>query len=44
MIKVYNDVAENYQILMQDPASPIMAGIVEFHDYILYYLIIILTH
>lgn len=43
MKKVYNDVAENYQILMQDPASPIMAGIVEFHDYILYYLIIILT-
>lgn len=43
MIRVYNDVAENYQILMQDPASPIMAGIVEFHDYILYYLIIILT-
>jgi cytochrome c oxidase subunit 2 len=43
MIKVYNDVAEKYQILMQDPASPIMAGIVEFHDNILYYLIIILT-
>ena len=43
MRKVYNDVAENYQILMQDPASPIMAGIVEFHDYIIYYLIIIFT-
>lgn len=43
MNNVYNDVAENYQILMQDPASPIMAGIVEFHDYILYYLILIFT-
>ena len=43
MRRVYNDVAENYQILMQDPASPIMAGIVEFHDYTLYYLIIILS-
>lgn len=43
MIKVYNDVAENYQILMQEPASPIMAGIVEFHDNIIYYIIIIIT-
>jgi len=43
MVKVYNDVAENYQIMMQEPASPIMAGIVEFHDNMLYYLIIVLS-
>jgi cytochrome c oxidase subunit 2 len=28
---------------MQEPASPLMAGIVDFHDNILYYLILILT-
>lgn len=43
MIRVYNDVAENYQIMMQEPASPIMAGIVDFHDNMLHYLIVILA-
>lgn len=43
MIKVYNDVPEFNQILMQEPASTIMAGIVDFHDYLSYYLIIIIT-
>jgi len=43
MIRVFNDVAEQNQIYMQEPASPIMIGIVEFHDNLMYYLIIILT-
>jgi cytochrome c oxidase subunit 2 len=43
MIRVFNDVAEQNQIYMQEPASPIMIGIVEFHDNIMYYLIMVLT-
>lgn len=43
MVRVYNSVAENFQTGMQEPASPLMAGIVDFHDNITYYLIMILT-
>lgn len=43
MIRVFNDVPEKYQILMQEPASPIMAGIVDFHDSLMYYLLMIFT-
>lgn len=40
-IKVYNDVAEPWQINFQEEASPIQAGIIDFHNEALYYLIII---
>lgn len=43
MLKVFNDVAEQNQIYLQEPATPIMIGIVEFHDNIMYYLIMIFT-
>jgi hypothetical protein len=32
------DVAENYQLGFQDPASPIMEGIINFYNYVFIYL------
>ena len=32
------DVAENYQISFQDPASPVMEEIINFHNYVMIYL------
>lgn len=38
----YSDFSEPYQILFQDPATPMMNGILELHHYIFMYLIAIL--
>jgi cytochrome c oxidase subunit 2 len=38
---IYNDVPEPYQIGFQDGASPGFSGIVELHDSILFYLVLI---
>ena len=40
---ILNDAPEPWQIGFQDEASPIMEGIVELHDSILFYLIVILV-
>lgn len=40
---IFNDAPEPWQIGFQDEASPIMEGIVELHDSILFYLIVILV-
>lgn len=39
--KVYNDVGENWDIGFQEEATPIAAGIIDLHNYLMYYLIII---
>lgn len=39
--KVYNDVGENWGLNFQEEATPIAAGIIDLHNYIMYYLIII---
>jgi heme/copper-type cytochrome/quinol oxidase subunit 2 len=40
---VYNDAPERWQLGFQDEATPIAAGIIDFHNDALYYLIIIFT-
>jgi cytochrome c oxidase subunit 2 len=40
---IFNDAPQPWQIGFQDGATPIMEGIVEFHDQILFYLIIIIV-
>jgi len=40
--KVFNDVGENWGMGMQEEATPIAAGIIDLHNYLMYYLIIIL--
>ncbi len=40
--KVFNDVGENWGIGLQEEATPIAAGIIDLHNYLMYYLIIIL--
>jgi cytochrome c oxidase subunit 2 len=40
---IFNDAPQPWQINFQDGATPIMEGIIEFHDQILFYLIIILV-
>ena len=37
------DVAEEYQLGFQDAASPIMEGIVNFHNYVYIYLTYVIT-
>lgn len=43
MFKVFLDVGEKWQIGFQEEGTPIAAGIVDFHNKVLYYLIIIIT-
>jgi cytochrome c oxidase subunit 2 len=43
MIKIYNDVPQKWQMLFQDEATPIAAGIIDFHNKAMYYLIIIFS-
>jgi len=38
----YAEFAEPYQILFQDPATPMMNGIIDLHHYIFMFLIAIL--
>jgi cytochrome c oxidase subunit 2 len=37
------DVAENYQLGFQDPASPVMEGIINFHNYVMIYIVFIMV-
>lgn len=39
--KVFNDVGENWGLTFQEEATPIAAGIIDLHNYLMYYLIII---
>lgn len=39
--KVFNSVGENWAMGMQEEATPIAAGIIDLHNYLMYYLIII---
>ncbi len=41
--RVYNNVGEEWQIGYQEQATPISAGIVDLHNTIMYYIIIIIT-
>lgn len=43
MIKVFNDVGENWKLGLQEEGSPIAVGIVDFHNHLMYYLIIIFS-
>ena len=38
----YLDFATNYQISFQDPATPIMNGIIDLHHYVMFFLFIVL--
>ena len=37
------DAPEHYQLTFQDPATPIMSGIIDLHNDIMFYLIIVVT-
>jgi cytochrome c oxidase subunit 2 len=37
----YCDAAENWQIGLQDPATPVMEGIIHFHNYLMFFLVLI---
>jgi cytochrome c oxidase subunit 2 len=41
---IYNDYALNWFFYFQDPANELMYGIIELHDQIVFYLILILTY
>lgn len=43
MIKIYNDSPNLWQLSFQDEATPIAAGIIDFHNKTMYYLILILS-
>jgi hypothetical protein len=38
---VFYDVAEPWQFGFQDPATPVMKGILSFHHYLFYFLVLI---
>lgn len=40
---IYNDVPTPWGLFFQDPASPIAEGIIELHDSILFYIIIVVS-
>lgn len=42
-MRILSDNSERWNILFQDEATPIAAGIIDFHNKVMYYLIIILT-
>lgn len=42
MLKVYNDIPEKGQMYLQEEATPLNIGIIEFHDIAMYYGIIII--
>jgi cytochrome c oxidase subunit 2 len=37
----YCDAAESWQLGTQDPATPIMEGMISFHNYLVFYIIFI---
>lgn len=38
---VYNDSSENWQLGLQDPATPIAEGMASFHDYLMFFIVVI---
>ena len=40
---IFNDAPENWQLTFQEEGTPIAAGIIDFHNKAMYYLIIVLT-
>ena len=40
---IFLDFAQDYQLLFQDPASPMMNGIIDLHHYIMFFLFVILV-
>ncbi len=38
---IYLDYSQDYQLLFQDPASPMMNGIIDLHHYVMFFLFII---
>ena len=38
---IFNDAPENWQLGFQDPASPGFSGIIDLHDAVFYYLIVV---
>jgi len=43
IIKVFLDVGQNWSLNLQEEATPSAAGIIDFHNQIMYYLIIIFS-
>lgn len=43
MKRIYNDIGKDWGIGLQEEGTPIAAGIIEFHNRLMYYLIIIFT-
>jgi cytochrome c oxidase subunit 2 len=41
MMRVFCDAPENWQIGFQDPATPIMEGIIHFHNHLMFFLVAI---
>jgi len=39
----FNDVAQNWQVNLQDPATPIMEGIICFHNHIMFFIVLIVV-
>jgi len=37
----FSDAAEPWQIGLQDPATPVVEGMIFFHDYLMFFLIVI---
>ena len=40
-LRVYSDAAESWQLGLQDPASPAVEGMIFFHNYLCFFLLII---
>ena len=38
------DAAEHWQLNAQDPASPMMEGMIFFHNYLLFFIILIVSY
>lgn len=43
MLYIYNDTGEKWGLNLQEEATPIAAGMIDFHNQLIYYLIIILS-
>jgi len=39
--KVFSDAAESWQFGLQDPASPAVEGMIFFHNYLCFFLLVI---
>lgn len=43
ILRIYNDMPERWQLSFQEEATPLAAGIIDFHNQAMYYLIIIFS-